>query len=75
MKLSIRQNKDIVHAMDQYDMNAMFVFTVTMGFTAFLMAWEMIVLAIKGWAIKRETRRSRQFHTRGLSGATMTDSQ
>ncbi|KAL9623893.1 MAG: hypothetical protein Q9160_001885 [Pyrenula sp. 1 TL-2023] len=55
-------NKDIVHAMDVYDLNAMFVFTVTMGFTAFLMAWETIVLAIKGWAIRKEINRTqRQF--------------
>ena len=47
-------NKDMVDGMEFYKLNAMFVFTVVMGLTAFLMAWEIVVLAIKGWAVKRE---------------------
>ncbi|KAL8739246.1 MAG: hypothetical protein Q9181_000137 [Wetmoreana brouardii] len=46
-------NKDTVAAMERHDLNAMFVFTVTMGWTAFLMAWAIIVLAVKGWAVRR----------------------
>ncbi|KAL8713959.1 MAG: hypothetical protein Q9220_002105 [cf. Caloplaca sp. 1 TL-2023] len=46
----IASNKDTVVAMEWYNLNAMFIFTVTMGWTAFLMAWEIIVLAVKGWA-------------------------
>lgn len=46
--------KDIMHMMETNNLDAMFLFTVTMGFTAFLMAWEIIVLALKGWAIRRE---------------------
>ena len=46
-------NKDTVGAMEHYDLNAMFAFTVTMGFTAFLMAWTILVLAVKGWAMQR----------------------
>lgn len=46
-------NKDTVAAMEKYNLNAMFAFTVTMGFTAFLLAWAMIVLAVKGWAVRR----------------------
>ena len=46
-------NKDTVGAMERFDLNAMFLFTVTMGFTAFLMAWTILVLAVKGWATKR----------------------
>lgn len=34
----------------------MFMFTVTMGLVGMLMAWEVIVLAIKGWATRRERR-------------------
>ena len=49
-------NKDMVGAMEAYDLNAMFVFTVVMGLTAFLMAWEILVLAIKGWAVGRKQR-------------------
>lgn len=47
-------NKDIVAGIERHHLNAMFLFTVGMGLTAFLMAWEIVVLAIKGWAIKRE---------------------
>lgn len=49
----IASNKDTVAAMESHDLNAMFVFTVTMGWTAFLMAWQIIVLSIKGWAVGR----------------------
>lgn len=49
----IASNKDTVAAMERYDLNAMFIFTVTMGWTAFLMAWQIIVLAIKGWAVRK----------------------
>lgn len=52
--LTGEQNKDIVGGMEYYGLNAMFVFTVAMGFTAFLMAWEVLVLAIKGWAERRQ---------------------
>ena len=48
-------SRDTVQAMEQYDIHAMFPFTVTMGFTAFLMAWVIIVLAVKGWAVRRQT--------------------
>jgi hypothetical protein len=40
--------------METYNLNAMFAFTLTMGFTAFLMAWVIIALGIKGWAMRRE---------------------
>ncbi|KAL8774978.1 MAG: hypothetical protein Q9209_000457 [Squamulea sp. 1 TL-2023] len=49
----IASNKDTVAAIERHDLNAMFIFTVTMGWTAFLMAWEIVVLAIKGWAVRR----------------------
>jgi Protein of unknown function (Ytp1) len=52
--------KDVIHVMEDHDLMAMFVFTVCMGFTAFLMAYEMIVLAIKGWATRREKSSSRR---------------
>lgn len=50
--------KDIIHYMEVYNLMAMFIFTVTMGFTAFLMAYEILVLSLKGWAIRRETKTS-----------------
>lgn len=46
-------NKDTVAAMEHYNLNAMFAFTVTMGFTSLLMAWAIIVFAVKGWAGRR----------------------
>lgn len=45
-------NKDTVAAMEHHDLHAMFPFTVTMGFTSFLMAWAIVVLAVKGWAVR-----------------------
>lgn len=46
-------NRDTVNALEYYGIHAMFPFTVTMGLTAFIMAWSIIVLAIKGWAVRR----------------------
>jgi hypothetical protein len=48
--------KDIIYIMEVNNLMAMFTFTVMMGFTAFLMAWTIIVLALKGWAVRRELR-------------------
>lgn len=42
--------------MIHYDLDAMFMYTVTMGLVGLLMAWEVAVLAIKGWAVGRERR-------------------
>ncbi|KAI5460251.1 hypothetical protein BGZ63DRAFT_386828 [Mariannaea sp. PMI_226] len=47
---------DTVEGMIHYELDAMFMYTVTMGLVALLMAWEIIVLAIKGWAVRRERR-------------------
>ena len=52
----IVSNKDTVAALESYDLDAMFTFTVTMGLTTLLMAWTTVVLAIKGWALRRESR-------------------
>lgn len=45
-------NRDTVTAMERSGLHATLPFTVTMGFTAFLMAWTMIVLAVKGSALR-----------------------
>ena len=50
-------NKDTVSAMEHYDLDAMFIFTVTMGFTAFLMAWTMVVFAVRGFVGQRRHER------------------
>jgi high-affinity Fe2+/Pb2+ permease len=43
--------------MIHYGLDAMFIYTVTMGLVGLLMAWIVMVLAIKGWAIRLERRR------------------
>jgi hypothetical protein len=47
-------NSDMVVALETRGLEAMFVFTVMIGFTAFVMAWEAVVLGIKAWAVRRE---------------------
>jgi hypothetical protein len=48
-------NKDTVAALESYNLDAMFIFTVTMGLVALLMAWTVVVVAIKGWATRHES--------------------
>jgi hypothetical protein len=50
--------KDIVHWMEAEEVGPMVVFTVAMGMTAFIMAWAILVLALKGWAVGRKVKRS-----------------
>ncbi|KAJ6788901.1 hypothetical protein PWT90_00112 [Aphanocladium album] len=49
---------DTVSGMIHYGLDAMFLYTVTMGLVGMLMAWEVIVLAIKGWAVRQELTRN-----------------
>lgn len=49
-------NKDTVAALESYNLDAMFTFTVTMGLTALLMAWTTVLIALKGWAVRKESR-------------------
>lgn len=46
---------DIVKTMAYFNLDAMFVFTVAMGCTAFLVAWEVVLISIKAWASKKST--------------------
>jgi hypothetical protein len=46
--------KDVIHAMEYNGLDSMFGFTVTMGLTALILAWAVILLAIKGWAVRKE---------------------
>ncbi|KAJ0295689.1 hypothetical protein COL5a_011865 [Colletotrichum fioriniae] len=48
---------DTVEGMEHYNLDAMFMYTVTMGLVGVLMAWVIIVLAIKGWAVRKEACR------------------
>ncbi|KAK8218063.1 hypothetical protein IWZ01DRAFT_537719 [Phyllosticta capitalensis] len=52
----IVSNKDTVSALESYDLDAMFTFVITVGFTALIMAWTVVNLAFKGWAERREQR-------------------
>ncbi|KAF1824996.1 uncharacterized protein K489DRAFT_315317 [Dissoconium aciculare CBS 342.82] len=45
---------DSVWSIESSGLDAMTVFTITMGVTGILLAWEVIVFAIKGWAVRKE---------------------
>ncbi|KAL4944862.1 hypothetical protein BDV06DRAFT_186291 [Aspergillus oleicola] len=49
-------SRNVVDAIEYYELDAMFTFTVSMGLTAFLMAGEIVLIAIKAWVVKREAR-------------------
>ncbi|KAF4121593.1 Protein of unknown function (Ytp1) [Geosmithia morbida] len=51
-------SSDTVDRMIRYELDAMFMYTVTMGLVGILMAWVLAVLAIKGWALRKERRAS-----------------
>lgn len=46
--------RDVVVSIEENGLDAMAVFTVTMGLAGLIMAWEVSVYAIKGWAVRRE---------------------
>lgn len=48
---------DTVAAMEHNNLDAMFFYTVTMGFVGIFMAWEIMLIAIKGWAVRKEAGR------------------
>lgn len=41
--------------MENRGLDAMFMYTVTMGLVGVLMAWILFVLAVKGWAVRKES--------------------
>ncbi|KAI1090578.1 hypothetical protein F5B19DRAFT_484460 [Rostrohypoxylon terebratum] len=49
---------DTVDGMIHYNLDAMFFYTVTMGFVGLIMAWVVVLLALKGWAVRKESDRS-----------------
>ncbi|KAI0404059.1 hypothetical protein F4802DRAFT_262982 [Xylaria palmicola] len=53
---------DTVAGMIHYDLDAMFFYTVTMGLVGLLMAWVVLLLAFKGWAVRRESTRTRAWN-------------
>nr|POE92243.1 putative membrane protein c3b8.06 [Quercus suber] len=47
---------DMVWAIESNGLDAMTIFTVTTGLTGVLMAWEVLVFAVKGWAVRKERK-------------------
>ncbi|QIX00584.1 hypothetical protein AMS68_006101 [Peltaster fructicola] len=45
---------DSVRSIETNGLDAMTVFTITMGLTGLIMAWEMICFGLKGWAVRKE---------------------
>lgn len=45
---------DVVWAIESNGLDAMTIFTVTMGLTGVIMAWEVLTFAVKGWAVRKE---------------------
>ncbi len=43
--------------MIHYGVDAMYFYTFTLGLVGVLMSWELIVIALKGWAVRRESGR------------------
>ncbi|KAI1749043.1 hypothetical protein F4782DRAFT_542448 [Xylaria castorea] len=52
---------DTIAGMIHYDLDAMFFYTVTMGLVGLLMAWIVLLLAFKGWAVRRESNRTQMW--------------
>lgn len=44
----------MVETTEYYKLDAMFVFTVTIGIVMLLMSWIIVVLSIKAWAVRYE---------------------
>lgn len=46
--------RDMVVSIEENGLEAMAIFTVTMGLAGLIMAWEVCVYALKGWATRKE---------------------
>lgn len=53
-------SSDTVEGMIHYQLDAMFMYTVTMGLVGLFMAWVITLLAIKGWAVRKEAAARQQ---------------
>ena len=59
--------RDSVISLEIYELDAMFVFTVSMGLITSLMAWIVIVIGVKGWAVKKENKSAFEFRRTGMA--------
>ncbi len=53
-----------MNGMIHHNLDAMFLYTVTVGVVGLLMAWVILVIALKGWAVRKEANRSVERHIR-----------
>jgi hypothetical protein len=51
--------------MEHFDLDAMFFYTVTTGIVGLMMAWVIFLLALKGWAVRKELRRKQEISSIG----------
>ncbi|KAK6349882.1 hypothetical protein TWF696_006142 [Orbilia brochopaga] len=54
----ILSNSETVHSFNAMNVDGMFAFTLSIGVTALLMSYQTLMIALKGWAVKREAARS-----------------
>ena len=59
--------RDVIISMELHELDAMFVFTVSMGIITFLMAWILAVIAIKGWVVRKEKQRRFVYRREGMA--------
>lgn len=52
----IQSNSETVEAMMYRALDSMFTLNVNVGITALIMSWIMVVMALKAWATKRQSR-------------------
>ncbi|KAK6443660.1 hypothetical protein LTR95_000487 [Oleoguttula sp. CCFEE 5521] len=52
--LFMNSSHDGVRSIEYNGLDAMTIFTLTMGMTGVLMAWEVVCYALMGWAVRRE---------------------
>lgn len=57
--------RDIIQLMEDNGLMAMFVFTIAVALTAFIMAWEIMVLSVKGLAELSEARKRSRLGSSG----------
>ena len=46
--------RDTVSSIEANGLDAMTIFTVTMGLSAAILAWEVVLFTLKGWAVRKE---------------------
>ncbi|KAG9229641.1 integral membrane protein-like protein [Amylocarpus encephaloides] len=54
--------RDTVTAIEANGLDAIFVFAISTGLITFLMAWIVFVIAVKGWAVKKEPKSTSSYH-------------